>query len=640
MHSRKPFGWLRKRLTLNIFFALAILIALIAGYTITTTLARPSAPLSANAAFTTASHDTGVPVELLKAICYMEGRLSNNAGETSIDNGFGCMNLVKNANTDTLDKAASDLNVSVGQLKSDLATNIRGGAFVLRDDALQLSTNQSLPTNLGGWYGALAVYSGISTRSFALMYADNVYTLLQHGFTASTETGEVVSLAAQKVTPNTATANTSTFHASAANLPGGCKNDGNVDYPGAIDCVLSPVSLYDCNSLSSPSDCNYTSSDRPTSCTVYPSTTPMYPCKVDQVVIHDTEGDLASALSVFQCLGNHPNGPCEQSSVHYIIDTNGTVYQILREHDIAYHDGNFWSNMHSVGIEHVGFDATGYQWYNAAQYASSAKLVAYLLKKYNIALDHSHIVSHGTVPSGTLAQSPNHVDPGPYWLWDYYFNLISQQGVPNASTYAPPNTITLHPPNNQRLDGPPNSNGDKTETKGDYNFFYLYNGPSTRSGLIPQQGNGDPIDVSYNIEPDISYYFVDRTSDSAGTGDTMYEIWYGEEDRVHSQNSSYFADAKLAWLAVPAGYGVEGRGFLPDSPTRVILSTRNGGTPQIYARPISDSKYVIGAAPIGSVFVTALSVTEDNTNNPWYEINFNHRQAWIPASETAPFHAH
>ena len=472
-------------------------------------------------------------------------------------------------------------------------------------------------------------YSDIRVRSLATMYADDVYKILQSGFTITTTTGEMVTLAPQAVTPKTAT--TTAAHALAtANLPGGCTNDGKVDYPGAIDCILSPVSLYDCNSPTSPSNCNYTSSARQTSCTVL--TTVTQPCKIDQVVIHDTEGSLASALSEFMCLGTtSPNTGCVQSSVQYIIDSDGTVYQVLHEQDIAYHDGNFWSNMHSIGIEHVGFDANGYNYYNAAQYLASAKLVAYLLKKYNIPLDHNHIVAHGTVYASTLAVW-NHVDPGPYWLWDYYFNLISQQGVPNASTYAPPNTITLHPKSDQQPDG----SGGK-ETTANYNFFYLYNGPSTKSSTIPQLGSNDPTDVSYNIEPDISYYFVNKQPDAGGTGDTMYEIWYGELDQYHS-NGSFFADAKLAWLAVPPGDGVEGRGLLPDSPSRVILASHGSGNPQIYSRPNSNSQYIIGEAPAGAVFTTGLSVTEDNTSNLWLEINFNHRQAWIPASEVAPFH--
>jgi N-acetyl-anhydromuramyl-L-alanine amidase AmpD len=628
MHLQKRVSRVRFRVMLNAFFVLAVLIALVAGYTISQRAlsASPALPASVNQAFSQASSTYGVPAALLKAICYTEGRMSNNGGQASEDNGFGCMHLVKNTTIDTLDKAAKETGLSVKQLKQNMVANILGGAAILRDDALQASGTQGLPGNLADWYGAIALYSDAPDHSIALIYANNMYKLLDKGFSITADDGELVTLAAQRVQPDTATANTGAFRASAS-LPSGCKNDGNVDYPGAIDCVLTPPTTFDCNNANSPSDCNYTSSDRPTSCTVnYPSVVVTQPCNIDQIVIHDTEGSLASALSVFQCPA-HSTG-CEQSSAHYIIDTDGTVYQVLREHDIAYHDGNFWSNMHSIGIEHVGFDATGYNWYNSAQYLASAKLVAYLLKKYNLPLDRTHIVAHGTVPAGTLAASPNHVDPGPYWLWDYYFNLISQQGVVyNSAT--PPNTITLRPKTDQTLEGP---NG--TETSAQYNFFKLYKGPSTSSGIIPTPDSSDAIDTGYNVEPGMSYYFLKKAQDSAGTGDTMYEIWYGEEDQTPN---SYFADAKLAWLAVPAGDGVEGQGTRVSfySHPNIALKSSGSSSPQIYSRPVTSSTYVIGGAPAGAIFTTGYTVTEDNTNNLWYEINFNHRQAWVPASEVS-----
>ncbi len=218
-----------------------------------------------------------------------------------------------------------------------------------------------------------------------------------------------------------------------------------------------------------------------------------------------------------------------------------------------------------------------------------------MLKKYNLPLDRSHIVAHATVPSSTLAASPNHVDPGPYWLWDYYFHLISQQGV-SLNTSTPPHTITLHPTTDQTLNGPMGPYGQE-ETAADYNFFSLYNGSSTASGLIPAQNTNDITDVSYSVEPGISYYYVNKTPDAAGTGDTMYEIWYGVEDQVHTSQHSYFADGHLAWLAVPAGAGVEGTGLTLYSQAQVILSPSDGSTPQIYGRPTTSSQYIIGDAP-------------------------------------------
>ena len=632
MHLRNIVARLSTRTALNALFVVILLAALMGGYTLSRTWAnstRPVSALSANQAFSQASSTYGVPVELLKAICYMEGRLSNNNGVASPDNGFGCMHLVKNTQFDTLDQAAGALGVPVSLLKTDMSTNILGGAYILREDALQLSSNQSLPTSLGDWYGALTVYSASSVRSIATIYANAAYKILQQGFTITTDQGEVVTLASEAVTPNTT--DTMSAHAlAAASLPGGCKaTDSNVDYPGAIDCTLTPPSTYDCN-LTPTSACNLTGSartnDSTSTCTVNygspsaPNNVVTQPCNIDQVVIHDTEGSLTSALSVFQ-------NPNDGSSVQYIIDTDGTVYQVVKEHDIAYHDGNFWSNMHSIGIEHVGYDGTGYKWYNSAQYLASAKLVAYLLKKYNLPLDRSHVAAHSTIYTSTDTVW-NHVDPGPYWLWDYYFKLISQQSV-TLNLNTPAHTITLRPTTDQTLNGPPNSNGDATELSSDYNFFKLYTQPNTKSATVQQLGSNDPIDVSYNIEPGISYYYLAQQADAGGTGDTMYEIWYG----VLDQSSSYFADAKLAWLAVPPGDGVVGNGTGISTRTAITVGGANGSTSAIYSRPDSDSSHVIGEAPKGAIFATGYSLTEDNSSNLWYEINFNHRQAWIPASE-------
>jgi len=559
-----------------------------------------------NTAFTQAAQQYGVPVELLKAIAYMESRLSMHNGTPSIDGGYGLMHLVKNRRADTLDQAAKDLGVSAQRLQSDAATNILGGAAVLRDTALQLSSSHTLPNALAGWYGAIAAYSHATTRSTALMYADSLYKLLNSGFSTQAEDGETVTLAAQKVQPDHSTA---TAVKGASTLPAGCKIDTNVDYPAAIDCIVDP-NTFDCNLVSSTAPCTYDGANRPNDLSIL------------QVVIHDIEGTAQNALNVFQ-------DPNSFVSVHYIVDSDGTVYQVIHEKDIAFHAGNFWYNQHSVGIEHAGFDATGFQWYNATEYLSSAKLTAYLLKKYHIPLDHAHVVSHGTIPSPTLGTSPNHVDPGPYWLWDYYLNLVHQQGVPFSKGTLQSHIITLKPSTDLHPFG---KNG--TETPANFNFFYLYNGPSTASGLIPQQGDGTDItDVTNNVEPAMSYFFLAKVKDPAGTGDTLYEIWYGEEDQAHANPISFFATAHLAWLAVPPGTAIEGQG------TVVALTGTSGANAEIFGKPITGEQFHIGDAPNNATFVSAYTVIEDGGTTLWYEINYNHRQAWVPASEVTIVHA-
>ncbi len=328
--------------------------------------------------------------------------------------------------------------------------------------------------------------------------------------------------------------------------------------------------------------------------------------------MHDTEETLTDTIATFW---NESNGV----SIHYVVDTDGSVYQCLHEKDVAFQNGNFWYNQRTMGIENVGVDATGYQWYNAAEYLGSAQLTAYLLTKYNIPLDHDHVMSHGTTPSPTLGSSPNHVDPGPYWLWDYFLGLINQQGVPFATGPAPAGVIRLNPASGQQPDG---SGG--TETTSNFNFFSLYTQPSTTSALLHSKGSpGDITDESNNVETMISYVVLAQQPDSAGTGDTMYEIWYG----ATLSSSSWTATGTLAWIAVPPGAAEQGYG------TVLTLTGKHNSSASVYGEPGGASGNVIGATPKGSQYLSPWSVLV--SGQTWYVINFNHRQEWVPASEVS-----
>ena len=71
---------------------------------------------------------------------------------------------------------------------------------------------------------------------------------------------------------------------------------------------------------------------------------------INSIVIHDTEGSLQSTLAEFK-------DPTADVSVHYVIDKDGTVYQMVPTKDMTWGAGNWWYNMHSIQIEHVGFAA-------------------------------------------------------------------------------------------------------------------------------------------------------------------------------------------------------------------------------------------------------------------------------------------
>ncbi len=110
----------------------------------------------------------------------------------------------------------------------------------------------------------------------------------------------------------------------------------------------------------------------------------------------------------------------------------------------------------------------------------------------------------------------------------------------------------------------------------------------------------------------------------AGTGDMMYEVWYGESDNLST--GSQFMNGHLGWLAVPPGAATIYFG-------RFAVRSATGGSINVYGRPTSSSSYVIGDAPGNALFVSTLSTIEDGTSNLWYEIDYNHRQSWVPASE-------
>ncbi|MFD6529294.1 N-acetylmuramoyl-L-alanine amidase [Streptomyces sp. NPDC060184] len=141
--------------------------------------------------------------------------------------------------------------------------------------------------------------------------------------------------------------------------------------------------------------------------------------RIDRVVVHVTQGSLASAVRVFQ-------DPAHRAAAHYVVGKDGSVTQMIRELDVAFHAGNRAYNERSVGIEHEGF-VDRPQDFTAAMYAASARLTASVCGRYGIPVDREHVVGHVEVP-GT-----DHTDPGPYWDWDRYMELVRRASSGRAA---------------------------------------------------------------------------------------------------------------------------------------------------------------------------------------------------------------
>ena len=143
------------------------------------------------------------------------------------------------------------------------------------------------------------------------------------------------------------------------------------------------------------------------------------PCgtNIDTVVLHYT--DMVSASASLERLCD----PVYKVSSHYLLDEDGTIYQLVNEEKRAWHAGeSFWKgrnkvNDFSIGIElqnpgHVHFLEKGY-WhpYSDAQYQALLSLLNKMTLQYPL-------ISQNTV--GHCHVAPNRkIDPGPHFDWEF-----------------------------------------------------------------------------------------------------------------------------------------------------------------------------------------------------------------------------
>lgn len=106
----------------------------------------------------------------------------------------------------------------------------------------------------------------------------------------------------------------------------------------------------------------------------------------DLIVLHITEGHTAlSAMNTFGAsMAPH------RVSAHFVIDRDGTIYQLIDIADTAWHASQV--NSRSIGIEHAAI--AGELMATDEQYAASAALVAWLCGQMGIPRDRAHIRTH------------------------------------------------------------------------------------------------------------------------------------------------------------------------------------------------------------------------------------------------------
>jgi len=290
------------------------------------------------------------------------------------------------------------------------------------------------------------------------------------------------------------------------------------DCPTTINCVVIPAP-YVANGGDVTDYGNYDLTNRP------------HDMKINSIVIHDTEGTLQSALDHFQDTHAYV-------SINYIVDAaNNRIIEEVPNQDVAWHAGNWWYNMHAIGIEHIGFSADSSS-YTDTMYKLSATLVRYLTTKYNIPRDRGHIIGHDNVPGTTTAAiSGMHTDPGPFWNWQKYMDLInrgeSRQPESNNLNSSSLNSLNMTRTFNLGVTVSPAWSSNKQSVTGctsptscvpdglqSTNFVYLHTQPSLDSPLfsdpVKGQGTTDINNTSARLYYGQTFAIVDYSFDQGG----------------------------------------------------------------------------------------------------------------------------
>lgn len=430
---------------------------------------------SLDESFAAAAEVSGVPADLLKAVSYLESRWDQHAGEASVEGGYGVFNLASAApaahtqgagrlaqhgtdkdgpervGTSELARAAALTGLSEQTLKTDAQANVCGGAALLASYQTQAERAGTVDAaGLAAWEGAVSRMSDVDG------FAAHVYRTLRDGAGTTTPADGAVILSARSdvAVPEVA-------------------GDPEADCPVELDCEWLPAP-YEKGSPDLPDDTgdygNHDQADR---------TGPGGP-SLDYLVIHDTETAYQPSVNLVQ-------DPTYLAWNYTLRSEDGHVANHLDPADVGWHAGNWFFNMHSIGLEHEGWAGTG-TWFTEAMYQTSATLVRHLAAEHDIPLDRAHVMGHDQVPGILPGYTQNvHWDPGPYWDWDHYFELLGAPigGDLEATTDVAPGDVvevrTGYADNPNTVTGceeaSPGS-GDCVEGAGT-NFLYLYQEPST-----------------------------------------------------------------------------------------------------------------------------------------------------------------
>ncbi|GAA3770920.1 N-acetylmuramoyl-L-alanine amidase [Streptomyces coacervatus] len=598
-------------------------------------------------AFASASAEYHVPQSVLLGVSYLQSRWDMHGSAPSVSGGYGPMHLTDArtalartshysdgtgdargdtaraalhpepkmpenaelpARLKTLPKAAGLTGLSAEQLRTDPTANVAGGAALLA--AEQKDLGEPLSADPADWYGAVARFSGADDTATAAVYANDVYDVMRTGEERTTDAGEHVALAAQpNLAPDTAQLRKAGLRTVSA--------DGT-ECPKSVSCqwVPAPYAQFGNNDYG-----NHDLGDRPAS------------QSIKYIVIHDTEGTWDTSLKLVQ-------DPTYVSWNYTLRSTDGLIAQHVKAKDVAWHAGNWYINAKSVGLEHEGFLASPDAWYTEAMYRSSARLVRYLAAKYRIPLDRQHILGHDNVPGPTTSTIPGmHTDPGPYWDWRHYFDLLGHPFKRTAGKSG--GLVTIRP---DYVANRPEYTGCVTKDEPcaahGSSEVRLHSDHDEKSALIKDVGLHKGADSTIDVNDVGSRASTGQQYAVAGHYGDWTAIWYlgqkawfkNPKKHPTAVNASGFVVTPKPGLDSIPVYGrayPEAAAYPADVPAQAV-------SPLPYTLP-KGQKYVVGDKVPGEYYYAVTFSTDSHRvvvgKDLYYEIQYGHRVEFVRAAD-------
>ncbi|MFF1280313.1 N-acetylmuramoyl-L-alanine amidase [Streptomyces sp. NPDC058299] len=599
-------------------------------------------------AFATAAADYHVPQSVLLAVSYLQSRWDGHGGAPSVTGGYGPMHLTDArtaiaasehfaegaedprgdaaraalhpaagkpaasavpARLRTLPKAAELTGIPPGELRADPAANVAGGAALLA--AAQKELGEPRSADPADWYGAVARFSGADDTATAAAYADDVYDVLRTGEERTTDDGQRVLLAAQpRLVPDTAPLR----RAGLRTLP-----TDDTECPRSVSCESVPAPYAE---FGEDDYGNHDLGDRPAS------------QSIKYIVIHDTEGAWDGVMNLIQ-------DPTYVSWNYTIRSTDGLIAQHVKAKDVAWHAGNWYVNAKSIGIEHEGFLASPDAWYTEAMYRSSARLVRYLSRRYDVPLDRQHILGHDNVPGPTASTIAGmHTDPGPYWDWRHYFQLLGHPFLRTAGRHSPVVTILPDYDSNRPTYTGCTTKGEPCTAHGS-SEVRLYTDHDVTAPLVRDIGlRTDPTtgvnDLSSRVSTGQQYAVADRWGDWTAIWYLGQKAWFRNppEEPAAVPARGLVVTPRDGLTSVPV-YGrayPEKEAYPADVPDQSVV-------PLPYTIPAGQA-YVAGDEVPGEYYYAVTFTTDSHRvvvgKDLYYEIQYGHRVAFVRAADVTP----